>query len=157
MLATPCPAAVRYGSTCRIVEPAIVRRRSCRREIMSSYRLAIPGPAWTRRRSREHSNPSLRPRNWGLDPASACRWSKALPLNPEALCRSGASWVRDHGRALVVAGRRTAPENAGPIRRLLAVALVCDDFTGGSVKSVRNEGLQTAILYRGGLSTGRRA
>jgi signal transduction histidine kinase len=36
--------------------------------------------------------PSLRPRNWGLDPALACQWSKTLPLNPEAPCRSGASW-----------------------------------------------------------------
>jgi signal transduction histidine kinase len=38
----------------------------CRREIMSSYRSAIPGPAWTRRRSREHSNPSFTSKELGI-------------------------------------------------------------------------------------------
>jgi hypothetical protein len=28
------------------------------------------------------------PRDWGLGPALACRWSKALPLNLEALCNA---------------------------------------------------------------------
>jgi signal transduction histidine kinase len=61
---------------------------------MSSYRSTIPGPAWTKPRSCRRSNRSSPRRKSAVVPASGCRWSKVLPLNPEAMCGYRAKLVR---------------------------------------------------------------